>query len=87
MTEQERELDLALAETEEDNKQLRAKLADYEALIRDLTEALRVLPERNAVLEEVARDFDSMSAFGDTAASFAVHVRGMKQCQTENQSA
>ena len=32
---------------------------------------------RNEVLEEVAREFDSMP-FGDTAASFAVYVRDMK---------
>jgi len=41
MTEEERELDLALAEVEADNKRLRAKVAEYEALIRDLTDALR----------------------------------------------
>jgi hypothetical protein len=35
--------------------------------------------ERNATLEEVAREFDKMKAFGDTAASFAVFVRGMKK--------
>ena len=33
--------------------------------------------QRNAVLEEVAREFDKMP-FGDTAASFACFVRGMK---------
>jgi hypothetical protein len=55
------------------------KLVEYEALIRDLTEALRALPERNAVLEEVAAEFDNMKVFGDTAASFALFVRGMKR--------
>jgi hypothetical protein len=35
--------------------------------------------QRNTVLEEVAKEFDSMKAFGDTAASFAAFVRGMKQ--------
>jgi hypothetical protein len=34
---------------------------------------------RNAVLEEVAKEFDKMHVFGDTAASFAVFVRGMKR--------
>jgi hypothetical protein len=34
---------------------------------------------RNDVLEEVAREFDKMKAFGDTAASFATYVREMKQ--------
>jgi hypothetical protein len=34
---------------------------------------------RNAVLEEVAQEFDSMRiAFGDTADSFATYVRDMK---------
>lgn len=33
---------------------------------------------RNAVLEEVATRFDRMTALGDTAASFAAYVRGMK---------
>jgi hypothetical protein len=34
---------------------------------------------RNAVLEEVAQEFDSMRiAFGDTAHSFAQYVRDMK---------
>jgi hypothetical protein len=35
--------------------------------------------QRNAVLEEVAREFDKMTSLGDTAASFAVYVRGMKK--------
>ena len=35
--------------------------------------------DRNDVLEEVAKEFDSMKAFGDTSASFAVFVRGMKR--------
>ena len=39
-----------------------------------------VMPvDRNDVLEEVAKEFDSMKAFGDTSASFAVFVRGMKR--------
>ena len=34
---------------------------------------------RNAVLEEVAQEFDAMRiAFGDTADSFAAYVRDMK---------
>lgn len=33
---------------------------------------------RNDVLEEVAKEFDRMP-FGDTSASFAAFVRGMKQ--------
>ena len=35
--------------------------------------------QRNEVLEEVAKEFDAMTAFGDTAASFAVFVRNMKK--------
>ena len=34
---------------------------------------------RNRTLEEVAKEFDSMKAFGDTSASFAVFVRGLKR--------
>jgi hypothetical protein len=34
--------------------------------------------QRNFVLEEVAKEFDKMKAFGDTAQSFATFVRGMK---------
>jgi len=49
-----------------------------EALVRDLTDMLRATPSRNDTLEEVAKEFDSMKVFGDTAASFAIFVRGMK---------
>ena len=35
--------------------------------------------QRNKVLEEVAKEFDNMPALGDTSASFAVFVRGMKR--------
>jgi hypothetical protein len=56
------------------------KIAEYEALIRDLTDALRAQKTwRNEVLEEVAAEFDNMKVFGDTAASFAIFVRGMKK--------
>ena len=41
-------------------------------------ETIEVVP-RNDVLEEVAKEFDSMKAFGDTSASFAVFVRGLKR--------
>jgi len=33
---------------------------------------------RNDALEEVAREFDAMKNFGDTSASFAAYVRGLK---------
>jgi hypothetical protein len=36
-------------------------------------------PDRNEVLEEVAKEFDKMP-FGDTAQSFATFVRNMKTC-------
>ena len=43
---------------------------------------VRIKPDpmiRNAVLEEVALEFDAMRiAFGDTAHSFATYVRDMK---------
>jgi hypothetical protein len=35
--------------------------------------------QRNAILEEVAREFDKMKAFGTTGESFASFVRGMKK--------
>jgi hypothetical protein len=35
--------------------------------------------DRNEVLEEVAKEFDKMKVFGDTAASFAIFVRNMKK--------
>ena len=44
-----------------------------------LTAALREQPSRNDVLEEVAQEFDKMKVLGDTAASFAAYVRGMKK--------
>jgi hypothetical protein len=35
---------------------------------------------RNETIEEVAKEFDKMKAFGDTAQSFATFVRDMKSC-------
>lgn len=35
--------------------------------------------QRNQVLEEVAKEFDKMKAFGTTGESFASFVRGMKK--------
>ena len=34
---------------------------------------------RNDTLEEVAKEFDGMKSFGDTAHSFAAYVRNMKK--------
>jgi len=39
----------------------------------------RDCPIRKATLEEVAKEFDAMKSLGDTAASFAAFVRGMKK--------
>lgn len=49
---------------------------DDNALILQLREDIK--HARNDTLEEVAREFDKMP-FGDTAASFAIFVRNMKQ--------
>jgi hypothetical protein len=46
-------------------------------LVRDLVENLRSIPDRNTVLEEVALEIEKM--VGDTPASFAAYVRGMKR--------
>ena len=35
---------------------------------------------RNDAIEEVAKEFDKMKPFGDTAQSFATFVRNMKTC-------
>jgi hypothetical protein len=35
---------------------------------------------RSDTLEEVAKEFDKMKTFGDTAQSFATFVRNMKTC-------
>ena len=35
--------------------------------------------DRNEVLEEVAKEFEKLTALGDTAASFAQFVRDMKR--------
>jgi hypothetical protein len=57
------------------------KVVEYEALIRDLTDALRgVKHERDEVIEEIALEIERFTfAFGvDTVQSFAAFVRGMK---------
>jgi hypothetical protein len=45
----------------------------------DIQDYVNPREERNKILEEVALEFDKMKAFGDTAASFAAFVRGMKK--------
>ena len=53
---------------------------DFESIFG--TPKVQIKPDpmiRNAVLEEVALEFDAMRiAFGDTADSFAAYVRDMK---------
>ena len=46
MNEQERELDMALADAEQEIRKLKERLTEYEALIRDLTDALRAKSEQ-----------------------------------------
>jgi len=50
--------------------------ACYDSRIADETVEVAL---RNDVLEEVAKEFDKMKAFGDTSASFAVFVRDLKR--------
>jgi len=45
----------------------------------DIQEYVNPNKQRNDVLEEVAKEFDAMKSLGDTAASFAAFVRGMKR--------
>lgn len=53
---------------------------DYQAVRKVLLDTLQQLEDaRNNTLEEVAQEFDKMTAFGDTAASFAIYVRNMKK--------
>lgn len=45
-------------------------------ILREITDS----SQRNAVLEEVAKEIEKMTAFGpDTIASFAVYIRNMKR--------
>ena len=45
-------------------------------ILREITDS----SQRNAVLEEVAKEIEKMTAFGpDTIASFAVYIRNMKK--------
>ena len=52
---------------------------DIEAIMDQFTARTFHQVVRNETLEEVAKEFDKMKAFGDTAASFAAFVRGMKK--------
>jgi hypothetical protein len=59
--------------TEEDDEFERIQ---REASMKEVNQANNDL--RNKTLEEVAKEFEKMP-FGDTAASFAIFVRGMKR--------
>lgn len=64
------EEDEAFAEMEQRQSRricIQADLNPYETIVR------------NNTLEEVALAFDKMKVLGDTAASFAAYVRGMKK--------
>jgi hypothetical protein len=52
---------------------------DYQAVRKVLLDTLEQLQTaRNDTLEEVAKEFEKMKNFGDTAQSFAIFVRNMK---------
>lgn len=50
-------------------------------ILRQIEMEIYVSPlQRNAILEEVAREIQKMTAFGpDTIGSFAVYIRSMKK--------
>jgi hypothetical protein len=82
MTEWTKEEDEAFNEVEKQSnlgKQiLRAnKSSGMDCCTYDCTQG-RNCPVRNKTLEEVAKEFDLMKAFGTTAESFATFVRNMK---------
>lgn len=65
---------------QEDQKAVATGVTDGTIKFREAFPKDYVTPvSRNDVLEEVAKEFDRMTVFGDTAASFAVFVRGMKR--------
>lgn len=65
---------------QEDQKAVATGVTDGTIKFREAFPKDYVMPvSRNDVLEEVAKEFDRMTVFGDTAASFAVFVRGMKR--------
>jgi len=61
------------------NKQDDDDIQDYITATNKAFERTLHQVVRNETLEEVAREFDKMTAFGDTSASFAVFVRSMKR--------
>ena len=66
--------------TEEDDEFVRIERESAMGWRKQQIEKKKELdPYRNLVLEEVALQFDMMPSLGDTAASFAAFVRGMKR--------
>jgi hypothetical protein len=65
---------------QEDQKAVATGVTDGTIKYRDAFPKDYIFPtDRNEVLEEVAMEFDRMTSLGDTAASFAAYVRGMKR--------
>ena len=67
--------------TPELDKAFDEEYAKYKALFPKEYDgkALQRMQDRNETLEEVAQEFDKMTALGDTSASFARFVRDMKK--------
>jgi hypothetical protein len=63
----------AVARGVTDGTERHVAMADYLHMVSKFSYA------RNNTLEEVAKEFDRMTSLGDTAASFAAFVRGMKR--------
>lgn len=71
---------LDLIDTQEDEEFERIEREQAQGWRKQHIEQKKELdPYRNIVLEEVAQEFEKMLALGDTAASFAAYVRGMKR--------
>ena len=65
---------------QEDQKAVATGVTDGSIKYRVAFPRSYVMPvDRNDVLEEVAKEFDRMTSLGDTAASFAAFVRGMRR--------
>lgn len=65
---------------QDEQKAVATGVTDGTIKYRDAFPKDYVMPvTRNEVLEEVAEEFDKMTALGDTAASFAAFVRRMKR--------
>jgi len=65
---------------DDDDIQDYVEVAQQRAFIATLRQVTR-----NETLEEVAKEFDKMKSLGDTAASFAIYVRNMKNDRRRTQ--